>query len=154
MQYDGNGWYVKDQSKGFDNEVSLKFAKGFNGKITRIGNFVMAINERYIKEENQKLKLCSSKLQDKNEQLIARNRKLSKLVKKWHKRAKGYAVHNRVLKRSLQGNKNRGGGNLNILVSAAGIQWELEIYNFGKFFWLSTVFVCMRTYKDSGMGRC
>ena len=109
MQYDGNRWYVKDYSKGFDNEVALQFAEGFNGKIVRIGNFVMAVNERYIKEENEKLKLYSSKLQDKNEKLVARNKKLSKLVKKWHKRAKGYAVHNRVLKRSLQGSKNKGG---------------------------------------------
>ena len=81
----------------------------------------MTVNERYIKEEIEKLKLCSSKLQDKNEKLVARNKKLSKLVKKWHKRAKGYAVHNRVLTRALKGNKNRGGGNLNILVTAAGI---------------------------------
>ena len=81
----------------------------------------MAINERYIKEENEKLKLCSSKLQDKNEKLVARNKKLSKLVKKWNKRAKGYAMHNKVLKRALQGNRNRRGGNLNILVSATGI---------------------------------
>ena len=77
--------------------------------------------ERYIKEENEKLKLYSSQLQDKNEKLISKNKKLSKLVKKWHKRDKGYVVHNRVLRRALQGKKNIGGGNLNILVSAAGI---------------------------------
>ena len=77
--------------------------------------------ERYIKEEDEKLKLYSARLQDKNEKLVARNKKLSKLVKKWHKRAKGYAVHNKVLKRALQGNMNRRSGNLNILVSAARI---------------------------------
>ena len=98
MQYDGNQWYVKDYSKGFDNEVALQFAKGFNGKIARIGNFLMVVNERCIKEENEKIKPYSSKLQDKNEKLVARNKMPSKLVKKWHKRAKGYAVHNRVLK--------------------------------------------------------
>ena len=81
----------------------------------------MVVNERYIKEENEKLKLCSSKLQDKNEKLVARHKNMSKLVKKWHKRAKGYAVLNKVPKRALQGNKNRGGGNLNILVSATDI---------------------------------
>ena len=37
----------------------------------------MTVNERYIKEENEKLKLCSSKLQDKNEKLVARNKKLN-----------------------------------------------------------------------------
>ena len=52
---------------------------------------------------------------------LPETKKMSKLVKKWHKRAKGYAVHNRVLKRDLQGNKNRGGGNLNILVRTVGI---------------------------------
>ena len=82
---------------------------------------MMAVHERYIKEENEKLKLYSARLQDKNETLVARNKKMRKLVKKWHKRAKGYVVHNRVLKRALQSDRNRRGGNLNILVSAAGI---------------------------------
>ena len=40
------GFFEKFQ--GFDNEVTLQFAKGFDGKITQIGNFVMAVNEKTI----------------------------------------------------------------------------------------------------------
>lgn len=34
--------------QGFDDEVTLQFAKGFDGKVVRTGDLIMAVNKKTI----------------------------------------------------------------------------------------------------------
>ena len=42
-------WYqFFHEFQGHDDEITLKFAQGFDGKVMHIGNFVMVISEKTI----------------------------------------------------------------------------------------------------------
>ena len=58
--------------------------------------------DKHINNKNERLETHISKLQDRNDKLIAKNRKLKKEVKLWCMKDKNFVVHNRVLKKKLK----------------------------------------------------